>query len=232
MAEKTIAQAFAARLEQALEVHPHSPKGYGKQKWLLDRLAEKNVRLSAEAVSRWFRGVAKPHGKVMPKVAQVLDVDVAWLSLGIVPDSDQKTAKARNLQLSGVVNVLAGAIQLEGGSCAFSDDAESVVDIFAIIKGKQFSIHAALAKPAGKDGDFTIVVPAAFEAVTVFGAFLTTIFSHIDFINIPNSLIKSAGRRRGGFIELAVQKDGRSFMIGRQKISSIRTFNGFTPAGS
>lgn len=67
---------FAKRLEISCENHHLSPSGHGRQKWLRDQILDKfSVRLSPEAVRKWFAGEARPRPNVMRQIAQVLEVE-------------------------------------------------------------------------------------------------------------------------------------------------------------
>ena len=82
---KVVDAEFASRLSQAFEKHLDAPSGRGRQKWLLDKLQENYGRsFSGEAASKWFAGEARPRVEVMRDIAEVLNVDEAWLSLGII----------------------------------------------------------------------------------------------------------------------------------------------------
>lgn len=82
-------KAFAKRLVLACEGNPNCPtdQSRGKQKWIYDNLlSEFGVRVSAEAVRKWFAGESRPRPKVVSYIARLLEVDEAWLSLGITPE--------------------------------------------------------------------------------------------------------------------------------------------------
>ena len=111
-------KAFAKRLEIACEGHPHCPTDQyrGKQKWLYEGLdSEFGVKVSAEAVRKWFSGESRPRPKVMSFIARLLEVDEAWLSLGITPDLTPREQKQRNAVADGAVNL----VGFEGGCADF-----------------------------------------------------------------------------------------------------------------
>lgn len=146
-------KAFATRLEIACENHPHCPTDQprGKQKWIYDNLLEQfGIKLSPEAVRRYFSGEMKPRHKTMIALARLLEVDVSWLALGTAPDMTPKERKVRDATADGAVNLVAGIIQTQGGHVAFPE-GESTVDLFAIIGGKQRSIEVALALDLAED---------------------------------------------------------------------------------
>lgn len=49
-------RAFAKRLNQALDMHPRSPAGYGRNSWLMRELTHANVEVSLETIRKWLAG--------------------------------------------------------------------------------------------------------------------------------------------------------------------------------
>lgn len=77
-------KAFVARLKQACDESTLVPDvGRGRQQYIADRL-----QVGAEAVSKWFHGVAMPRPDKMAKLAELLETDQSWLTFGIAPDPD------------------------------------------------------------------------------------------------------------------------------------------------
>lgn len=133
-------EGFARRLETACEANPNCPTEQyrGKQKWVYDNLLEKfDIKVSPEAVRRWFAGEMRPRLKTMSALAQLLEVDLGWLTLGTKPEMTPKERKARNAVADGAVNLVAGIVQMNGGSVAFPTDGNHGPDLYAIIGGKQ-----------------------------------------------------------------------------------------------
>ncbi len=133
-------KAFAKRLETAVQNHPGAPDGHGRQKWLRERIeARFGVKVSPEATRKWFAGEARPRPQLMSQIAQVCEVDEAWLALAITPQMSEQEKRHHNANAKGAVNLVAGMIQLAGGSIAFPTQGETI-DLYAIIGGQQHSI--------------------------------------------------------------------------------------------
>lgn len=69
---------FEKRLEQACNNNPDIPKfGSGRQ-----TVIAREMKVSTEAVRKWFNGLAMPRPQMMKALAKFLEVDHVWLSLG------------------------------------------------------------------------------------------------------------------------------------------------------
>lgn len=100
---------------------------------------------------------------------------------------------------NGVVNVVVGLIQMDGGSPAFPADDDTRaqrenIDIYAVIKGAQYSFHVAFAV-----GDANFVVPTRYENTIVLG--VRRHGMSFEIFELPPELIEQ-GRRSGGSIEV------------------------------
>lgn len=213
-------KAFAKRLEIACEGHPHCPTDQyrGKQKWLYDGLdSEFGVKVSAEAVRKWFSGESRPRPKVMSYIARLLEVDEAWLSLGITPELTPREQKQRNAVADGAVNLVAGMIQMGGGHIAFPDDG---ADIFAIITGKQVNIDVVIPFALGKD-QFRLTIKDRLD-----GKHIIAVIEEDDFgyqiLAITPEIVRDAGERRGDFWELIVEERGVKFKAGEHQVRSLK----------
>lgn len=197
--------AFARRMAQACDGNSDvPPPNYGRLQWFVDQLDAAGMHSTPESVRKWFAGEALPRPKTMRVLAEILKVDEAWLSLGHAPELDQRQQKLRNAEADGVVNVVAGFIQMCGSSPAFpaANDKRAHVDVYAIIKGAQYAIHVSLEK----DGKY--IIPVGAEENFVVGV-LRTDDLECQFYEVN----ASAGKRKGGFIEVesAGQKRIRTF---------------------
>ena len=138
-------------------------------------------------------------------------VDVAWLQIGIDQGLAPRARKARNALADGIVNVVAGFIQMDGGHPAFPDDGDTRaeqdnVDIYAIIRGGNYALHVALGTdaPAAGEGLVIFPVPAKHEAVIVLGVLRSGM--SVEIFEISPDLIAEHGIRRGGSIEVSVNR--------------------------
>lgn len=204
---------FARRMTQACDGHAHvPPPNFGRLQWFVDQLRDRfGADTTPETIRKWLAGETLPRPKSMAMLAEILEVDEAWLSLGAAPELDRKQQKLRNAEADGVVNVVAGFIQMSGGNPAYPspDDkraADSEIDLYAIIRGAQYAFHVVLAK------DDLFAVPVAAENNFVVGVVRTGELS-CEFYEIPVEVL-SEGRRRGGHIEI----------VGTEGLRKITTF--------
>ena len=168
--------------------------------------------MSTEAVHRWFWGEVKPRPDKTACLAEILMVDVSWLQIGIDQGLAPRARKARNALADGVVNVVAGFIQMDGGHPAFPDEGDARaeqdnVDIHAIIRGGNYALHVALGADAADtagEGMVIFPVPTKHEAVIVLGVLRNEMT--IEIFEISPDLISEHGIRRGGSIEVVVNR--------------------------
>ena len=212
-------KAFAKRLETATESHPHAPSGHGRQVWLRAQLEEQtSVKVSPEAVRKWFAGETRPRPKVMSCIAQVLEVDEAWLSLGLTPANTPKEQVKVNATANGAVNMVAGQIQIFGGTIAFPEEG-SDIDLFAIVKGKHLGLTVRLGERAG---GFRISVPLkSATTVLVVPTSRPTVF---QFHLVPREAVEQFGKSRGGYVDLDVERAEAGLLVGDRVLPEIRTF--------
>ena len=77
---------FADRLAQACRYHPDAPADYGQQAWIRRELRSRGEEVSSTAVSYWFAGYTHARPDLAEKLAQILNVDIAWLTGGDAGD--------------------------------------------------------------------------------------------------------------------------------------------------
>lgn len=94
----------------------------------------------------------------MGPLAEVFGVDEAWLAIGKMPDMTPREQKARNAEVDGVVNVIAGLVRMDGGRPAFPEDPNELADLFAIIRGGHYSLKICLGDEKG-DGEVFFNIP-------------------------------------------------------------------------
>jgi hypothetical protein len=201
---------FAKRLTQACDANERVPQKHrGRLTWLRDQLAKPpySEHVSVETCRKWFEGEARPKPNKIPKLAQLLQVDAAWLGMGIDPDMTPRERKLRNAEADGAVNLVAGLIQMDGGHPAFPvadgrSTEHSPVDIRAVIRGAAYDFHIALAEVSGTRLRFAI--PVDYRAVMVLGV-LRDGFS-LRVVELSPELIERRGTRRGGSIEVIVSE--------------------------
>lgn len=210
---------FAKRLREACDGHPHIPAyGQGRQEWIRQKLG-----VSSEASRKYFAGLSRPKPDKMRVLAKILEVDEAWLSLGIVPDMSPAEKRERNAQADGAVNVVAGLIQLNSGHIAFPGDRDpraEYVDMYAIMRGQQYAIHVSLAKQISPDV-FKFTIPKEYEQCKVVGV-VHVYQTRVHMVNLTEELITKHKSRKGGYFEVTVNKIGSDYHSGSDKWPRIQ----------
>lgn len=200
-------KAFALRMAQACDGNPLVPApNYGRLQWFIDNLKLRfNLTVSHETVRRWLNGESIPRRKYMPFVAELLGVDEVWLTFGRSPELDNRQQKLRNAEADGVVNVVAGFIQMCGANPAFPEAGDKRaekehIDIYAIIRGAQYAFHVALAAPI--EGGHRFGVPIVAADAFIIGVVRTSDLT-CDFYEIDAAALEGA-TRKAGLIEVTV----------------------------
>jgi hypothetical protein len=222
---------FADRLTMAFDGHPHAPAlHHGRLRWIQDQFKDRfKVQISPESARRWFGGIAKPKPDKMTMLARILEVDEAWLAIGTAPDMEPHERRARNAVASGVVNIVAGLISASGGHPAFPTPeqaarADQGVDLFAVIRGGQYTFHVSLAQPEG-EGRYVFRIPRDFAQMTIVGAVQKGPLNFTFLLFDTESLTKFA-ERKGGYYEVTVSEKDRQFATRNHRWSQIVDFGG------
>ncbi len=199
---------LAERLDWAADQHPHCPpKHFGRLEWFREQLTKHDVSVSPETVRKWLSGENSPRQDKVTVLAEILGVDIGWLQFGVDANVTPREQKARSAVVNGLVNVVAGLIQADGGFPAFpsEDDKRAEkdgVDLYAIIKGAQYAFHIAAGEQDGDKLRFTI--PANHENVVVLGVvregFSTKVFE------IAGDVAVAHGKTRNRSVEMVVSE--------------------------
>lgn len=211
---------FARRLEVACEGNPHCPTELyrGKQKWIYDGLEEEfGIKISSEAVRKWFSGESKPRPKVMSYLARLLEVDEGWLALGITPELTPVERKKRNAIADGAVNLVAGMIQMAGGHIAFPGDDSA--DIFAIIGGKNYAVDAILPFALEQDR-FRLTISNKLDGKDFLAVVPQDDFSY-RVLHVTPELVRDSGELRGDFWELMIEQRGTKWRAGDHQVREL-----------
>lgn len=164
MATKKPHKAFAERLEDIANSSDHVPPvNYGRLKWFAEKISKPDGdQVTNESVRKWFAGETKPREDQMAQLANLLGCDVSYLALGVSNVPTVKERLIRDSIASGGVNLVAGLIQMTGGTPAFPNESQlrsaPHIDLFAVIKGAQYQIHVSVSA-IDKDGAHTFRVP-------------------------------------------------------------------------
>lgn len=205
---------FARRLQLACEGNPHTPEvNFGRLRWFAEKLEERfSISMTQEGVRKWFDGRTLPRSAAMNALAELLEVDVAWLSHGTTPNLDLRERKLRNAEADGAVNVVAGLIQMSGANPAFPDPADERaqaghIDLYAIIRGAQYAFHVAVATEV--DGGFRFSVPVGANDSVVIGLIRREGFA-VDLLELDADGLKEHGKRKGGAVDVVVNPNYRT----------------------
>jgi len=141
---------FQRRLEQACSASSLVPdKNAGRLVFIAEQM-----RVSVEAVRKWFEG-GRPRQDKMTRLAKLLNVDAAWLSMGVNAEIAKASQDKLNTQLEGATNVMIGLLTMEGIVCALPDEQDyrkDVIDFYAVIKGRQVPFVVLYGEHNGIDG--------------------------------------------------------------------------------
>lgn len=216
---------FAQRLKTACDRNSNVPPyGRGRQTWV-----KECMQVSHEAVRKWFAGESRPRPEGMRRLAKVLDVDEAWLALGIAPDMQPKERRARNAQADGAVNTFMGMLQLNGWHCAIplrhTDTQDTAVDFYGIYAGEQQAFHVSLARQIDKRS-YRFSLPTGHNSCIVIGTILTANNLPVELV-MPSAMITRLGEDRGGYIEVGVEKRGHRYVTGGDEWPIVSDFHQF-----
>lgn len=217
-------KGFSKRLNTACDGHPHIPPyGQGRQTWVKEHLD-----VSHEAVRKWFTGESRPRPDKMRALSRALEVDEAWLSLGITPEITPAEKRQRNITLEGAVNVFMGLVQINGGHVAIPDDRDpraAFVDFYAIIRGTQNPFHISLAQNMS-EGVLKFVLPKEYDQTHVIGA-IHAYPLRMHWIRMHRDLTDKHKVRRGGYFEIIVNRRGSEYFTGDDQWPRINTLSDF-----
>jgi transcriptional regulator with XRE-family HTH domain len=221
-------KAFAKRVETACDNHPMVPAyNFGRLTWMVKQFADRfGIKISPETARKWAAGEARPRPDKMRFLAQLLEVDEAWLSLGTAPGMTPRERRTQAMAISGAANILLGFMQLDGAACAYPDEHDprgDIVDFYAIIKGAQYAVRAALAVDEGDKGKYLFTVPNEYEMVMVIGLIRRPDLK-CDFVELQADLVDKHKVRKGGYYEIEVERKDEDYVTGKDVWPKIRTF--------
>lgn len=215
---------FAKRLLQATDAKTDIPPlNRGRLTWVRDTLQKRHkIVTSTETVRKWYAGVTLPRKKTLACLADILDADPAWLAMGRFREFDRRKAKLRNAEADSIVNVIAGFIGVHGSTPAFpsEDDLkakENLIDIYAIVRGVQYSLHICLGVDV--QGGWQFEVPFEAKNAVVLGVASVSPFS-LRIFELDWHFLDQQTRFNGHFVA-NVSHEGLS---GDKKIKELTSF--------
>jgi transcriptional regulator with XRE-family HTH domain len=142
--------------------------GQGRQRMIAERMD-----VSQETVSKWFKGVSLPDPETLEKLADLLEVDLSWLALGVKAQSytspEQRRVQAS--QSNGAVHLVWGMFELEGARCGLPDKKDSraaYVDFYVGLRGTTTPINVSLGRLVS-DGVYELALPREYDEVRCIG---------------------------------------------------------------
>lgn len=204
-------QSFAQRLKQACDDHELIPPyGHGRQAHIANRL-----KISQEAVCKWFTGEAVPKQAKIKALAELLEVDEAWLALGVSPEVDRRQKRVHADRTDGAIYVVYGLFALAGGHCAFpseKDTRREYIDLYAILGGVQMAIHVSVGREISK-GRYEFVLPREYQEVRCVG-FVHRGGMRFHLLNFSYNGVSSHLDKKGGSYVLHVGHDAGTYTTG------------------
>lgn len=210
---------FHRRLTQACDDNPNIPPyGHGRQVWVA-----KKVNVTQEAVRKWFTGEARPRTDKMRLIANLLEVDEAWLALGIAPEMDRKEKRDHHARIDGAVHLLFGMFSLAGGHCAFpseKDSRSSYVDFYVIIRGAQLAVHVCVGRETSR-GQYEFVIPHEHQHVVCIGV-IPQSGMRFNLIDLKDELVEAHKSKKGGDYSVTVSYRDSKYATGRDEWPRVK----------
>lgn len=205
---------FAQRLVQACDdLGTVPPYGHGRQVFFARRL-----KVSQEAVRKWFQGESRPRAKMMMELAKILNCDPAWLSYGVEPVMTGGERKMFAKRTEGVVYLALGMSMLSGGTCARPpehDPRRDFVDYYMIIDGEQIAIHTSLGREETA-GHYEFELPHEYAQVSNLGVIYNGGLK-IHMLNLRHDLIDRHKEKRGSGWVVRVQNKSGDYLTGKDE---------------
>lgn len=199
----SVDDGFAQRLERACVRSKEVPRyGKGVQRFLAERLG-----VSESAIGKYFEGRARPVPKLMTRLAAILNVDEAWLSLGIgvgaMPTAYQYSEKA------GAGAYLAFGIFMSAGyQCEFVKEP-GPVDFYAIKAGKRLDISVTLGQRLSSDQCLASVRPNSDSLLNLCA--IPENATDFAILVMDKVGVERFGSPSSESIDVPLVKEGRSF---------------------
>lgn len=218
---KVLHPEFAYRLGVACDSHPQCPPlNHGRLGWFCDQIARRfGKSVTTESVRRWLSGEARPRPATLGQLATILQVEEAWLSVGASSETEKERRAAKIVE-KGATTVLAGLVQMCGGSPAFpsENDARAKkerIDLYAIIRGAQYAFHVS----AGVEKNDTVQFSVPVDSIdcVILGAVLRPDLM-IEFFEIPLEIATAAPSKSGQYI---ITVEGDPVQAGLKKITTL-----------
>lgn len=211
--------AFGERMSKTCDDHPRIPPyNNGRLAYIQDQLLKSyDVRASRESIRRWIDGEVRPRGeKAMRALATMLNVDYAWLSLGITPDAPDEEARVRPIVASGAITFVAGMAAMNGATIAFTDKNDPNIDFShftAIVDGRVHFVFVSMSTETPTKQKF--ILPNNLDRANLVGVIkrASTVY---DVYRFDPSSVSKYGVHKGGYIEFSCGTAGSNLVINTQ----------------
>ena len=202
-------EEFAHRFNRAVDGHPlASPTPHGRQSWVMGKLEnEVGLKVSANTLSKWFKGMARPRPDNVRLIARVLKVEEVWLAMGRKP-ADQAASIQGAERARGAVLMVAGLVEMSGGRVTFASPEAAPVDLQVNLEGNQFNAVIVSLTEQGKTASCVVPEPVGDSRIIAVVRHetdnCTSCIQLYDLTNIPRESL-------GGFsvMQLEIRKDAR-----------------------
>lgn len=212
----SVDSSFSKRLLDACEQFGYGPAHkYGRLTWLQTKLSEHNIEVSLETIRKWCTGASRPRDDKISILSRILEVDRAWLALGIqtAPPSRAR-ANPQSPVTDGAAYILAGLIFMDGGRAVFPayEDHEALdqhIDLYATIKGARYAFRIIVG--LARRSTIAFDVPENASPAVILGFYREG--TDVSIFEITPRLIDQSGKR---------QKEGFLLRLTRQEIRDRR----------
>lgn len=161
----------------------------------------------------------------MRELAEYLEVDEAWLALGLTPEMNKDERRKANRMASGAVYIVTGMIMMDGGNVAWpgeKDPRREYVDIYAIMRGTQIAIHVSSGRELS-NGSFELLIPREHHETKCIG-FIPTGVGRFHLLNLSTKLIDTHKQRKAGDFAITIVRVGTRYHCGSDEVPRFRTF--------
>lgn len=207
---------FYERLTTACDNSPDVPP-YGKGR---QTVIAKMLKISPEAARKYFlppdKGGNTPVPAHMSKLATFLDVDEAWLSLGVTPSMTVKEKKEFSSVANGAVYIAFGLAMSSGSTCAFAEE-DDIPDFYAIKRGVQKAMKVVLGVEKSK-GNYEFDLPVEYNDVHCIAMIERSQYC-FDILSFDHDLVEKHGTNTGGVVRVTMHKEGKRYFTGRDEWS-------------
>lgn len=214
---------FVSRLHEACDRSPLVPaQGAGRQSYIAERL-----NLSAEGVNKWFKARAIPRPVVMKKLAQLLNVDEAWLALGVTPEIDRNRRIIHGKSTDGAAQLVYALMTFAGIRCGQPSDTDprrEYVDFYAMIGTSVYPIRVTLGREIS-EGEYEFYIIPEFKDVRTIGV-ISLGQDRFHFLDLPADEVDMHKQDKSPSFRLVVNRDPSNSRYVTDKFPwpRIRTF--------